>query len=1032
MGLSSSSDEWCKHSDRAIQGFPWARKIVDDILVWATSIPELLERVRSVAKRCQQFNIVLSKSKLEVGTEIPFAGCVVSETGVKPDPNRIKALSEFPRPKDITGVRSFLGLANQLAFFVPDFAHQTVALRGLTGKNASFIWLDQHQAEFDSVKKILTSEMVVTHYNPDLPVTLLTDASRLHGLGFALGHFIGDKFKLVTCGSKALTPTQQRYSTVELECLAIHFGISKCGYYLKGHPGFTVATDHKPLEGVFNKDIFELPNPRLQRIREKLTSYRFRVTWVPGKSHYIADALSRAPLFAPQEDEDLDIDSARSCLTATKGDSLRLILDNINSDYCDLRNDVLQGKTTCSYSNQLKSLMPQLSVDGELVYLDARRIVLPTPAVAKVLPLLHAGHAGMTKTYEYAKALYYWPGMVNDIRQAVRSCETCRKHQPSQCHNPRVSEPPSVYKGPPMSHVGLDLFAFAGQSFLICVDQWSGYPVYQRLQTLTTRAVTKILENWFNTLGWPVSIRTDGGPQFQSEFRQFCSENNIIHELSSPYNPRANGLAESGVKNVKLIIKKCKDTKVDPQKELYAWRNIPRATGFSPAQLLFGRRQFTNLPTSQKHYHLIDFDQAARVKDKLFYGDEARYNRNKKDHGELFTGESVFLQNPKSKLWTEKGEICEIRPDKQSYLISLDGHEVIRHRSMIKKAFSEPDMSSDHQSGANKQPVKSQACVVPVMKRITTGKIVDNTGMISLPNRKITTRIGTSTKVPQASASSRSSGRALQAGWVLSSSSRPPSASSSSCAGAGATPTGKGHPGMSSSCPPSRPGTPRLIVPSLLKAGEPPTVRPFPRQSPPSPPPLRRSHRSPRCPPRFQATPFRRPSSPPPLSTSVGPSALLRTTRTLGGFDLPWGGRPIPSQSVSPGPDPFPPLSRGPRPSSPPLRPRSGRQESRNLNRSPESSTEGPLPVGWSSLMGLPAHLRHRALRGRVPDAPLWSPKRRLLLRAALESRQKKKKPSEKQEALKRVFLRPKSSIATYNGSGHGPPGSVQNLKVHF
>ena len=125
----------------------------------------------------------------------------------------------------------------------------------------------------------------------------------------------------------------------------------------------------------------------------------------------------------------------------------------------------------------------------------------------------------MTKTYEYAKALYYWLGMVNDIRQAVRSCDACRKYQPSQCHNPQVSEPPSVYKGPPMSHVGLDLFAFVGQTFLICVDQWSGYPVYQRLQTPSTRAVTKILENWLNILGWPVSIRTDGGPQFQSEFR---------------------------------------------------------------------------------------------------------------------------------------------------------------------------------------------------------------------------------------------------------------------------------------------------------------------------------------------------------------------------------------------------------------------------------------------------------------------------------------------------------------------------------
>ena len=72
------------------------------------------------------------------------------------------------------------------------------------------------------------------------------------------------------------------------------------------------------------------------------------------------------------------------------------------------------------------------------------------------------------------------------------------------------------------------------------------------------------------------------------------------------------------------------------------------------------------------------------MKDKLFSGDEACYNHDQKDHGELKTGESVILQHPKSKLWTEKGEICEIRPDKQSYLISVDGHEVIRHRSMIK------------------------------------------------------------------------------------------------------------------------------------------------------------------------------------------------------------------------------------------------------------------------------------------------------------------------------------------------------------
>ena len=76
----------------------------------------LLERLRIIAKRCERLNIVLSRTKLEIGSEIPFAGCVVSESGVCPDPTRVLALSDFTRPKDITGVRSFLGLANQLAF----------------------------------------------------------------------------------------------------------------------------------------------------------------------------------------------------------------------------------------------------------------------------------------------------------------------------------------------------------------------------------------------------------------------------------------------------------------------------------------------------------------------------------------------------------------------------------------------------------------------------------------------------------------------------------------------------------------------------------------------------------------------------------------------------------------------------------------------------------------------------------------------------------------------------------------------------
>ena len=87
-------------------------------------------------------------------------------------------------------------------------------------------------------------------------------------------------------------------AAVELECLVVHFAVTKCSFYLKGLLHFSVATDHKPLEGVFKKDLVEVNNPRLPRIREKLLPYTYTLKWVAGKSNHIADALSRGP-FVP-------------------------------------------------------------------------------------------------------------------------------------------------------------------------------------------------------------------------------------------------------------------------------------------------------------------------------------------------------------------------------------------------------------------------------------------------------------------------------------------------------------------------------------------------------------------------------------------------------------------------------------------------------------------------------------------------------------------------------------------------------------
>ena len=161
-------------------------------------------------------------------------------------------------------------------------------MRQLTGKGRPFLWLPEHQVEFDRLKTILSSDLIVRHFDHKKHVYLITDASRLFGLGYALGHIERDDsgkeiFKIVHCSSKGLMPTQQRYSTIELECLAIVWAIMKCSFYLRVLLLFTVYTDHRPLHGVFQKDIFDLASPRLQRLREKVACFLLTSVGYPGR-----------------------------------------------------------------------------------------------------------------------------------------------------------------------------------------------------------------------------------------------------------------------------------------------------------------------------------------------------------------------------------------------------------------------------------------------------------------------------------------------------------------------------------------------------------------------------------------------------------------------------------------------------------------------------------------------------------------------------------------------------------------------------
>ena len=226
------------------------------------------------------------------------------------------------------------------------------------------------------------------------------------------------------------------------------------------------------------------------------------------------------------------------------------------------------------------------------------------------------------------------------------------------------------------------------------MDKWSGYPVYKRLQSLTAKAITSHLQIWFNLLAWPSTIRSDGGPQFCGYFKEWCAAHNIVHELSSPYNPKSNGLAEAAVKNIKYLLSKCLSTGQDCDQAIYEWRNVPRSDGYSPAQLLFGRRQYTSLPVATPHHQFYDVGEAMKAKDEKFSASKECHDQHKSFLPPLEVGQGVIVQDPHSGKWADEAIITSIRPDGLSYELSSNGRSLLCSRKMLRVELHQFHISS--------------------------------------------------------------------------------------------------------------------------------------------------------------------------------------------------------------------------------------------------------------------------------------------------------------------------------------------------
>ena len=610
FGISSAPELYQREMDKLFANLP-VDIIVDDFLIHGKDENDINEKMIAVLERSREVGLKFNPQKVKLRVQqVTYVGHVFTSEGLKPDPEKVRAIQDMPPPSDKNGVLRFLGTINYLDKFIEHKADLQGPISQLTQTSADFTWEAPQQEAFDKLKAVITKAPVLAYFDNDKPTVLNVDAS-----GTGLGAVILQDGKPLAFSSKTLSSCEQRYANIERELLAILWGAQKFHTYVYGRK-VLVETDHKPLEAIFKKPLNECP-PRLQRMLLQLTKYDLQVKYVPGKQQLISDCLSRAPLSdtVPMSDPEDVIGITLADNLEIESNTLKRFKDATSTDITShvVMDYVLQGWPSDKdhvdeCAREYWNYKEELSVEDGLLF-KSDRLVVPKSLRQDVLLDLHGAHLGENKSRSLARDYVFWPSMTAHIKDKVRSCHICNAFQNQQQREPLLPHEPAAL---PWEVVGTDIFQFAGHSYLIIVDFYSKYFEVELLRQPTTMCVINSMKQVFARFGIPLTVVSDNGPQYNNtravfstthEFKHFAEQWGFQHITSSPGYPQSNGCAERAVQTAKQIFRKATAEGKDPFQGLLKYRNTPfEDIGASPIQLLMGRRTRTTLPT---HHRLL-------------------------------------------------------------------------------------------------------------------------------------------------------------------------------------------------------------------------------------------------------------------------------------------------------------------------------------------------------------------------------------------------------------------------------------------
>ena len=192
FGFASAPAMWQRVMDQLLSGIPKTQCIIDDIIVTGETDDEHLRNLEMVLQRLLDAGLHAHPAKTRFfDAKTEYCGHAVSAVGLHQLPAKVDAIRDAPQPTNVSQLRSFLGLVNYYARFLPNLSTTLHPLNRLLQHNTSWHWTDDCTAAFDEVKRQIGSDLVLTHFHPDLPLHVASDASP-YGLGAVLSHSMPD------------------------------------------------------------------------------------------------------------------------------------------------------------------------------------------------------------------------------------------------------------------------------------------------------------------------------------------------------------------------------------------------------------------------------------------------------------------------------------------------------------------------------------------------------------------------------------------------------------------------------------------------------------------------------------------------------------------------------------------------------------------------------------------------------------------------------------------------------------------------